>query len=134
METTPEKIERNKECPLFPELPEAGEQEALVLIEKFKKNLKIAADDAIGELYSEMVCHIESDAWSNFRLQLLDGFKNYDNRKIQARYDFDEIRSSIYKQFKKELIPDLNQDLVKENVKLKDHIKMLEERLDDRRF
>jgi len=55
------------EFPLYPELSEQGNIEAVKLIEKFKKQLSKAADEAIGDLYCDVIPHIESDSWSNFR-------------------------------------------------------------------
>jgi len=116
-----------KEFPLYPELSEQGNIEAVKLIEKFKKDLVKAADEAIGDLYCEIIPHIESDSWSNFRNDLMDGFKNYGHRKIQSPYDFKEIRQQIYNDFREDIIPDLNQDLVEENEKLKADIKRMQE-------
>lgn len=113
--------------PLSPVLSEEGQKEAQELINSFKEKLKLAADEAIGDLYCHVAHYIESDSWGNFTQQLLDGFKNYNNRKIQGKYDFDEIRKAIFKEYREELIPDLNQDLVKENKDLKDRIKWMEE-------
>ena len=116
-----------KEFPLYPELSEQGNIEAVKLIEKFKKELAKAAEEAISDLYCDIMPHIESDAWSNFRNDLMDGFKNYDNRLLQSPRDFKEIRQQIYKDFREDIIPDLNQDLVEENEKLKADIKRREE-------
>ena len=115
------------EFPLFPELSEQGNNEAVKLIEKFKKELSKAADEAIGDLYCDVIPHIESDSWSNFRNDLMDGFKNYDNRLLQSPRDFKEIRRQIYKDFREDIIPDLNQDLAEENESLKADIKRMQE-------
>ncbi len=115
------------EFPLYPELSEQGNIEAVKLIEKFKKDLVKAADEAIGDLYCEIIPHIESDSWSNFRNNLMDGFKNYDNRLLQSPRDFKEIRQQIFNDFKADIIPDLNQDLVEENERLKADIERMEE-------
>ena len=113
--------------PLFPELSEQGKEEAQKLINKFKIKIKEAADEVIGDLYCDIVCHIESDSWTNFRNDLLAGFKDYNNRKIQANYDFKEIRQAILKLHREDIIKDLNQDMLDKIDELKESIKFLQE-------
>ena len=114
------------EYPLYPELTEEGKKEADLWLQKFRDKMKKVADEVVSDTYCSCVGYIESDSWSNFRNEILDGFKNYGNRKIQAEYDFATIRSEIYKQFRDEIIVDLNQDLVKENEALKKRIEYFE--------
>lgn len=113
--------------PFFPELPEAAKEEAQKLIESFKEELSKVANDTISHFYTDITPFIESDHWRNFRTQIMDGFRNYHNGKIQNAYDFSEIRKQILKEFKEEIINDLNQDLIKENVELKNRVNRLEE-------
>ncbi len=109
----------SKNYPLFPELSIEGQIEAQTLIDKFKESIKKSAEQAIGDLYCDVALYIESDSWSNFRNQLMDGFKNYNNRKIQSEYDFKDIRQAILEEYKEEILKDLNQDLIEEIEKLK---------------
>jgi hypothetical protein len=113
--------------PLYPELSEEGKKEAQSLIDVFKKKLIDTANEAIDNLYCNIVSDIESDSWQNFRNQIMDGYKNYENRKIQNRWDFKEIRAEIFKQFKTDIIDDLNQDIYEENQQLKKQITDLQE-------
>ena len=53
------------------------------------------------------------------------GFKNYDNRKLQSKYDFAEIRKEIYREYRDDIIADLNADLLEENEELKKDNKRL---------
>lgn len=122
----------SEDFPLFPELSADGEKEALLLLEKFKEKLKRVADEAIGDLYVDMSCYIESDAWTNFRVKLMDGLRNYDNRKIQSMHDFKEIRKQIYKEFRDEIIEDLDQDNVEKIEELEEQVKRLKEMLNRR--
>jgi hypothetical protein len=125
----------SKEYPLYPELSEEGKKEAQQLIENFKVNLTKAAEDVISTLYCGIVNDIESDSWSNFRNQIMCGFKNYENIKIQNRWDFKEIRQQIFKEFKTDIIPELNQDILEENENLKKQIEQLSNMLEQsRRF
>jgi len=117
----------NKQYPLYPLLSEVGQSEAQLLIDKFKKELAKSAEDAITELYCNIVPHIESDSWSNFRNQLMDGFKNYNNRLVQNKWDFKTIRTEIFKEFKTDIINDLNQDIYEENLSLKKQLLELRE-------
>lgn len=116
------------EYPLYPELTEEGKKEADLWLQKFRDKMKKVAEEVVAETYSSCLEYIESDSWSNFRNEILDGFKNYNNRKIQAEYDFATIRKEIFKQFRDEILRDLNQDLVKENEELKKRIKYMERR------
>lgn len=81
--------------------------------------LSKAADEAISDLYCNIMPYIQSDSWSNFRNQLMNGFKNYENRKIQAEYDFQGIRKAILEEYREDIIRDLNKDLVEEVEHLK---------------
>lgn len=105
--------------PLFPELSEEGEKSAQKLIDNFKEQIKKAADETIEELYCDVAVYIQDDSWKNFRNELMEGFKNYDNRKIQAEYDFKQIRQAILKEHREDIINDLNQDMVQEIESLK---------------
>lgn len=109
------------EYPLYPNLNEKGCQEAQAIIDKFKENLSKVAKEAILELYVDIGCYIESDSWLNYRNSLMDGLKNYNNRK-ENRYPFDEIRKKIYEEFREDIIKDLNQDLLEEIKQLKNTI------------
>lgn len=121
---------QEKEYPLYPELSEEGKKESELLVEKFKEKLKKVAEEAIEGFYCDMIHDIESDSWQNFRNQIMDGFKNYNNRKIQNRFDFKEIRQQIFKEYREEIIPDLNQDILEENESLKNQILQLREYLE----
>lgn len=103
----------------FPTLPEDGEKEAMSLIELFKDKLKAAADEAIGDLYSDIMPHIESDSWFNFQNDILSGLKDYSDRRVRTRYDFKQIRQIILEEYREELIEDLNQDHLVEIEQLK---------------
>lgn len=115
----------SEKYPLYPKLPEAGEEEAQQLINCFKEKLKAAADEVIGDLYCDVANYIESDSWTNFGNQIMAGFKNYNNRKIQNKYDFKEIRQSILKHHKEDIIEDLNQDMLKEIESLKEQLEFV---------
>lgn len=116
-----------KEYPLYPTLSEEAQTEAQLLIDGFKKKLSEAAEEAIQVLYCDVALYIESDSWMNFRNEIMSGFKNYDNRKIQNKWNFKEIRAEIYKEYRSEIIADLNQDIYEENIALKKQIEHLNE-------
>jgi hypothetical protein len=121
----------SEENRMYPELTEAGKVEADNFLQGFRDNIKNALASAVEEVmskaYTSCVPYIESDSWGNFRNEIMDGFKNYNNRKIMQDYDFAEIRKEIFKQFHDEIIPELNQDLVQENARLKETVKSLQE-------
>lgn len=118
-------ISNKKEFPFYPKISDKGKQESQRLIDEFKGKLQKVADEVISNLYVDVPCYIESDSWSNFRNQIMDGFKNYDNRLNQKEFDFKEIRQQIFKDFKAEIIKDLNADLVKENEELRKDYQIL---------
>lgn len=96
--------------PLFPLLSDEGKREAGLVIERFKKEFKRVAEEILGQVYIDVPDYIESDSWTNFRNSLMDGFRDYGNRKVQADYDFKQIRAKIYSEFRDEIIKDLDQD------------------------
>jgi len=115
-----------KEYPLYPKLTEQGEKEAQQIIDSFKEKISKVAEETIQELYCDVALYIESDSWSNFRNEIMDGFKNYDNRKIQSEYDFKKIRQAILKNHKEDIIKDLDKDLLLEIKNLKETIEFLQ--------
>lgn len=118
--------------PLYPELPEAGRQEAQALIDKFKIQMEKVCKDTLGELYVDVACFIESDSWTNFRNRIMDGFKDYNNRELQADYDFKQIRQQIYKDFQHQINRDLNQDNLEKIKQLEERIHQLTQMLSNR--
>ncbi len=122
----------DKEYPLYPTLPDAGKVEAQELINKFKSDLIKMAEKVIGNLYCDIVPHIESDSWLNYRSALMDGFRNYDNKVVQGEFDFKVIRQEIFKEYRVELIKDLDQDMVKEIEELKRQVEWFQRCARDR--
>lgn len=112
------------EYPLFPDLPEQAKIEAQMLMDEFKKNMKICCEDTLDDLYTRVADYIESDSWSNFRNELFDGLKDYPNAKITCSYDFVAIRKKILDENREEIINDLNQDLLDEIEDLKQTLKI----------
>ena len=120
----------SEEYPLYPLLSEDGIKEAQTLVDGFKQALIKAATEAISGLYCDITPHIESDSWSNYRNDLIDGLRNYNNRLVQGEYDFKQIRQQIYLEYRDDIIKDLNQDMLEEIESLK---KQLEGERDFRR-
>jgi hypothetical protein len=113
--------------PLYPSLSEEAEKEAVAYLEGFKAKMLKLIEETLGEVYANLIPYIQSDAWGNFRNELLDGLRNYDNRKVQAEYDFARIRRAIYEEYRDEIIADLDQDNLAEIEKLKRTIEKLRE-------
>ena len=116
--------------PLFPDMPDAAKEEAQALIDQFKVALRKAADDVFSTMYVDVVSCIESDSWTNFRNKLMDGFRDYGNRKLQGGYDFKEIRQQIYREFRDDIIADLDQDNLARIAELEKQNSEMQERLD----
>lgn len=119
--------------PLFPHLSEEGAKEAEKVIEAAKKQLQRVCEEALGKIYVDIPVYMESDSWTNFRNELMDGFKNYRNRLKQGDYDFKAIRQQIYNDFRAEIITDLNQDHLEEIKRLQDEVKRLGDQLESYR-
>lgn len=119
------------EYPLYPELTEAGKEEAQLVMDRFKKDLHKAASGIIGQatedFYYNCIQHVESDSWTNYRNQLVDGLCNYSNNK-RSEHDYMKIRRAMFEQYREEIIKDLNQDLVKEVAGLKETIELIKNR------
>jgi hypothetical protein len=110
----------------YPELSDEGKQEAAKIVADFKEQIKKAADEAISTIETSTIMYIESDSWQNFRNHLMDGFKDYQNNKVIAKYDFKAIRQQILKDNYEEIVKDLNQDLLEEIQQLKLNIQSLQ--------
>ena len=117
----------SEEYPLYPALSDEGEKEAVARLNGFVDEIKKKVSEMISTFYVEELPYIESDTWLNFRNEIMDGFKDYKNRKIQGEYDFKEIRQAILKVYREELIIDLNQDMVEEIASLKKRIENMQE-------
>lgn len=117
--------------PMYPYLSEEGAKQAEAVIEAAKRELKRACEEALGEIYTDIPGYVQSDAWTNFRNDLLDGFCGYRNAKVHD-YDFRQIRQQILNEHRAELIADLNQDLLKQIESLEATVKHLNEMLDRR--
>ena len=115
----------SKEYPLYPTLTEQGELEAQKIMDSFKPRIKALLDDLMGDLYANVAYHIESDSWTNFRNEMVNGFKGYEAGASTHTYDFKELRQSIYKENKEAIDKDLNKDLVEEVARLKSLIESM---------
>jgi len=111
----------------YPELSEAGAKEAQALIDSFKVAMHKAADEVLGKLYCDVAIHIESDSWTNYRNKLVSAFSGYGDSLTHHEYDFKSLREGIFKQFKDEILRDLNQDNLREIESLKKQVADLHE-------
>lgn len=122
--------------PFYPELNEAGNDEAQMLMDKFKADAKKVLDnlldDYLGTVYTDLLPSIESDSWTNYRNKMMDGFRNYNNRLVQSQHDFKTIRQEIYKEFRDDIVKDLDQDNLQKISELQIQIKYLQESLHNR--
>ena len=115
------------EYPLYPELTEQGKEEAQKIMDSFKPKLKKLMDEVLADLYTDVSYYVESDHWTNYRNALMDGFRGYGGGKPNHEYDYKELRQSIYKNHKNEIVADLNKDLVEENERLTAEVKRLQQ-------
>ena len=122
------------EYPLYPELTEQGKEEAQKIMDSFKPKLKKLMDEVLADLYTDVSYYVESDHWTNYRNALMDGFRGYGGGKPNHEYDYKELRQSIYKNHKNEIVADLNKDLVEENERLMAEIKQLQQLINGNRY
>ena len=115
----------DNEYPLYPELTEQGEKEAQQIMDAFKPKILALCEEVLGDLYTDVSMHVSSDHWCNYRNQMMDGFRGY--KTGHHEHDFKELRQSIYRNHKDDIVKDLNQDLVEEVEQLKEEIKRLQE-------
>jgi hypothetical protein len=108
-------------------LSKEGVAEFEAVIADVKKKITTVVDDSIAELYTDIGQWIESDAWSNYRQTIVNGLKDYVRSRDTNRHDFVEMRRVMLRDYRAEIIADLNADMVEEIRCLKDRIQFLEE-------
>lgn len=111
---------------VYPELTEQGKEEAQKIMDSFKPKIKALFEEIMGNLYTDVSYHVDSDHWTNYRNALMDGLRGYKEVESQSEYNYKQIREAIYRNHKDEIIKDLNSDLVNEIEDLKNQIKNLE--------
>ena len=113
------------------ELSEAGHEQALALVESFKDKIKEAANLVIRDLYCDITPHIESDAWLNFRIHVIDHIQDYPSL---CGFDAQKVREAILEKHRDAIISDINSDLLKENKQLKESNDRLQNSILNRGF
>jgi len=108
---------------LYPELSELGKHEAQLVLNKFKEELLSITEDSLRDIYCDVVVHIESDSWTNYKNVLMDGLSNLHRDCKYDNHDYKKIRQAIFEEHKEELIKDLNKDLLKTIEELKETLK-----------
>lgn len=103
------------------QLPEQGIEDAKEFLKIFRNEVNDVLNDSISKVLSNVYCellpHIETDAWSNFRGSILDYFNAYQKlstseafriRQIIYRDNFEKINSDILfdvkSKFEKEIL------------------------------
>jgi hypothetical protein len=117
----------SEEYPLYPELSEQGKIEAQQLMDVFKKEIVKLVSDVMSDVYCNIIPHIESDSWANYGNKILSGFMGY--RQDVHKHNYAELRKAIYRNHKDAIDKDLNQDLVEENKRLIETIKIMQKRM-----
>jgi len=106
----------------YPQLSDSAKKDAQKIIDLFKQQFIKIATNALEELYTDVIIHIESDSWGNYRNYILDALCNYKSNDSHNKYDFKKIRKSIFEEHRAELIDDLNKDLIEEVENLKEEL------------
>jgi len=108
-------------------LTEEAAEEAQLLLNDFKNKFEAIAKEVLSQLYTDVTQFIDSDAWLNFRNDMMDGMRDYPNVKIHALYNFKAIRAQIYKEHREEIIADLNQDHLDKIADLEKQVERLQD-------
>jgi hypothetical protein len=110
---------------LYPELSDEGVQQFENAITAMKKQMEKAAVEAIDGVYVGLTHYIESDAWSNFRSEIVQAVSDYRGYKKVSGYDAKKIRRAIFEDFREEIISDLNQDNIDRIAELEEQIEQM---------
>lgn len=97
------------------------DERAMECIESFKKKMRSVIDEALGDIYVNVVPYLESDAWTNYRESL--------RLELEREYKFTNFKSDWAKRFRRavfvenrdEIIPLLEKDLYKRIKDLEDY-------------
>jgi hypothetical protein len=117
---------------LFPVLSDEAAEEAQLLMDDFKKQLIKIANEVLSKMYCDVAYYIGTDGWTNYRNELMDGFKDYkNNKKTHAMYDFKAIRQRIFEENREEIIDDLNKDLLYKVEELEKQIDNMSQYIDN---
>lgn len=89
-------------------------------MDKFRDKMKKISEEVLGEIYSELMPHIQGESWTNYRNYLNEGFsRGYVKDDFRASYH-KELRKTIFLENKDEMIDLLNKDLVERVKQLED--------------
>lgn len=81
-------------------------------MDKFRDKMKKISEEVLGEIYSELMPHIQGESWTNYRNYLNEGFtRGWIQDDFRREYHAD-LRKTILVENKDELVTLLNQDLV----------------------
>jgi hypothetical protein len=83
------------------------------------------ADEILGEVYVNCMPYIDSDSWQNFRNHVVEWIRGY--RELPG-HDAKQVRESILKHHREQIIADLNQDLLNRIKDLEDLVEKLRNR------
>lgn len=101
------------------------EKDALKFLEDFKETLIQAAKEAVGNAYCDILPHIETDAWINYRESIKSEMKGGIYGKAADTVDghwAKEVRKMILKEHREELVGDLNKDLLEKVDSLREQL------------
>jgi hypothetical protein len=116
----------DKQFDIFPELDEQGKLEAQKLIDRFKENMMKIAEEVLGDLYCDVVVHIETDSWTNYRNKMMDGLMDYGNQTLLKQKSYRALRGKLLHDYAPKIIDDLNKDLLDEIAELKRQIESMQ--------
>lgn len=102
------------------ELSEEGQKAAERALMWFKERIVELADETLSKVYTDYFCHLEGDAWANYRSQLqraLEG-KALPIGATCEEHWAKEVRAKMLKEYPAELHTQLVKDLQEEIARL----------------
>lgn len=103
-------------------LAKAGEE----YIAKFKNRFKSVAEEVLGQIYVDLMPHIENDSWQNYRNDLRSALAHDYSKPEWLRDEHvwaREFRAMIVKEHREALLDGLNKDLLKQVEDLKTELR-----------
>lgn len=107
--------------------PERLKEDTEIAMSKFKSDMEKAMNECLGKVYVDVLPHIETDAWTNYRealrLELSHEYKYTRFREPWAK----DLRRAIFVENREELSFLLNQDIIDRIKVLEDQVKEYEQ-------
>jgi len=110
------------------ELSERGEGQFVEVVEEMKRRVKVELDDMASDMYADIPGWIESDAWENLRIALVNGLSCKWDKGMFGSHDLQKIALTLVEEHPSELQNAAIVELQEQVKQLRQYITRLEER------